>query len=365
MQPDELKPIVYTLWGDTLDMYEWLIGRSIAFYQPGTEPNGTYLNKTVVDDIFLWGEKYRTSPPVFAKLPLHDNIILNNTGHYGRKAVYLLGASTDTRYTLCSVKVFQSPLCSTQYKASTGGDSIESICPPSGREEPNPDDDWQYIKQLSPDQQKSWNSDLTISKDWPATAGSSWANGLMLDGGLFDSNNSLSWALTQLMLKSAKLPLDRPSFAEAIAVLASGSLLMASQGMGFRPDWNSSTSFPEGQMQYFNSTILAQEYTSGGADNPVARGFYAVLFVAFLLNILCLVYFVYQNGLVTDFSEPLNLFALAINSPPSAVMAGSSATGPSSKQAREKWFIDSSGAHLVLESHRDQDDSEESVETEP
>lgn len=102
------------------------------------------------------------------------------------------------------------------------------------------------------------------------------------------------------------------------------------------------------QTQYFNATLIAQQYASGGVDNP-SKAWMVILFLVFLMNIFVLVYFMLHRGLVTDFSEPPNLFALAVNSPPSQALAGSCGGGPEGKQYLVNWFVNHEGEHLYME----------------
>jgi hypothetical protein len=67
------------------------------------------------------------------------------------------------------------------------------------------------------------------------------------------------------------------------------------------------------------------------------------------MNIFVLIYFLLHRGLVTDFSEPPNLFALAVNSPPSHLLAGSCGGGPEGKQYMVNWFVNTEGDHLYME----------------
>jgi hypothetical protein len=351
MNQDELAPIVYAEWPNTtVNATEWSTGKGLGFYQPGNQINGTYLNRTVVDDLFGWGEKFETSPPVFAKLPLAYNTLMNHTGAFGRRAVYLLGRSPSSDqtadYTLCSLKSYNTAFCPTRFNSSASGDTIESLC-----------------RERQPNLQLPLkNEPSDASAYWPYLA-AEWANSLSLNSGLEDGQASIARLLTEMALQSPKLPMDRPSLAEALAVLASGMLLMASEDTPFVSKWNHSIDILHpGQYEYMDATLLAKEYTSGSGGVLAASAFYAVLAATFLLNLLCLGYFIFHNGLVTDFSEPFNLFALAINSPPSAMMAGSSSSGPSTKQVHEKWFIDTQGDDLVLGSYRDHDNVEEIVE---
>src|SRR5690242_6502606 len=102
------------------------------------------------------------------------------------------------------------------------------------------------------------------------------------------------------------------------------------------------------ETQYFNATLIAQQYASGGVDNP-SKAWMIILFLVFLMNIFVLFYFIFHRGLVTDFSEPPNLFALAVNSPPSQALAGSCGGGPEGKQYKVNWFVNHEGEHLYME----------------
>lgn len=104
----------------------------------------------------------------------------------------------------------------------------------------------------------------------------------------------------------------------------------------------------EAQPQWFNASVRAQQYASGGVD-AVSQGWIIILLLVFLMNIFVLIYFLVHRGLVTDFSEPPNLFALAVNSPPSHLLAGSCGGGPEGKQYSVNWFVNTEGDHLYME----------------
>jgi hypothetical protein len=348
MTEKELAPVVYTQWNDNKLVPEDWPAKALAFYQPGNIVNGTYLNKTVVDDIFEWGEAYQTSPPVFPSLPIAYNTVLNDTGVWGRNAIYLLGQGSSNNYALCSVKVFQTPYCSTEYNASQVGATLEAKCDDSPHA--NVTNSMRYIDSL-------WNAtsgSSTIVKDWVEIA-QEWATSLSLGSGISDANASNSRLLTQFMLTDNEtLNKAEPSMAEALAVMASSTLLMSWQDTPFVQFYNyTNNMISPPERQWFNALLRAQEYASGGSGEPATRTFYVVLLAAFIINILCLVYFISQNGLVTDFSEPMNLFSLAVNSPPSDVMAGSCATGPRGKQYRAAWYVKAIGEHLYMENKID------------
>lgn len=111
----------------------------------------------------------------------------------------------------------------------------------------------------------------------------------------------------------------------------------------------SSSALETPHYQYFNASIRAQQFASGGVFQ-YQRGFYVVLFFVFITNALVLVYFLLNDGLVTDFSEPQNLFSLAVNSPPSHLLAGSCGCGPKGDQYIVNWSVNQEQEHLYMES---------------
>jgi hypothetical protein len=104
----------------------------------------------------------------------------------------------------------------------------------------------------------------------------------------------------------------------------------------------------EPQTQWFQSKIKSREYASGGVDDA-SKGWLVVLISTFLLNVVVLVYFIQQPGLVTDFSQPPQLFALALNSPPTRAFAGSCGGGPEGKEYKIYWSVGSEGGHAYIE----------------
>lgn len=110
---------------------------------------------------------------------------------------------------------------------------------------------------------------------------------------------------------------------------------------------NASLESPE--FHFFNASLRAQQYASGGVESAGARAWVIVLILVFLMNVFVLGYFLFHRGLVTDFSEPPNLFALAVNSPPSHALAGSCGGGPEGKQYSVNWFVNHEGSHLFME----------------
>ncbi|KAF2201942.1 hypothetical protein GQ43DRAFT_16992 [Delitschia confertaspora ATCC 74209] len=340
---DELKPIVYKEWTEEpVNITSWPL-------QAARLDATTLNNDTVVDELFGWTKQgMYDRPPVFAKIPEAFNTIMNHTSYpWGRDAIYLLGAGgADTKsnrtgeYVLCQLKVSMTPHCSTRYNATSSGGTMEAIC-----EQEN--DEFAYIK--------SYTNATGVAKvpDW-RDVGFDWANSLSLNTGIMDGAASNSRLLTQLMLqKDASgeydLSLALPSPAEALAVMSGCTLLMSAQDSPFVDFWNYTVPTLETpSTQYFNASILEQQYASGSADTT-SRAFIPVLLLVFLMNIFVLLYFLFHHGLVTDFSEPPNLFTLAVNSPPSHLLKGSCGGGPEGKQFVVNWFVNTEGDHLYME----------------
>lgn len=93
-----------------------------------------------------------------------------------------------------------------------------------------------------------------------------------------------------------------------------------------------------GVYEPFNATLASQQYASG-ATAPWQKMFYVVLVLVFITNVFCLVYFILASGIVTDFTETQNLFALAVNSRNSKGLAGSCGSGPKDAQLTVPWHI--------------------------
>jgi hypothetical protein len=135
--------------------------------------------------------------------------------------------------------------------------------------------------------------------------------------------------------------------------MAGNTLLLSKIDAGFYHFWPfQNTSLEPGSYQQFNASITSQQYTSGIIPNQRWQGvFYLVPFLAFVTNVFCLVYLLLLAGLVTDYSEPQNLFALAVNNPPSGSMSGSCGAGPEGGQLSVYWHVkqDVSGHFYIQE----------------
>jgi len=141
--------------------------------------------------------------------------------------------------------------------------------------------------------------------------------------------------------------------AEALAVMAGCTLLASAIDTPFVEFWNYSTPSPniltDPQYQYFNALVRAQQYASGGTEK-YQKAFYIILFAVCFMNMAVLVYFLMHRDWYTDFSEPTNLFSLAVNSPPSKHLAGSCGGGPAGEQFRVPWKLNQDGGHVFVES---------------
>lgn len=161
-----------------------------------------------------------------------------------------------------------------------------------------------------------------------------------LNGGVYNNNASNARIISQLALQEPKLPRTLPSMAEALAVYASSTLVIGSINTPFKHYWDYEEPIlsDPGPLQAFNASIRTQQYTSGHVSDWQSV-FYVVLILVFAINLFCLVYFILRSGLVTDFTEPQNLFALAVNSPPSVQLKGSCGGGPEKRDLMVPWRV--------------------------
>lgn len=321
----ELNPLVYTSWANhTINDGLWPDGYDL----PDTK---TWLdqNKTGLDEIFEWGGKYSRQRPMFAKYPLPFNSIVNSSKTLS-DTIYLLATTEAGTFTICSVRGFLTPDCSTEYRASVSGGSLTTNCEDST-------DELSYHRS----DPKATNG--VLNKDWINVA-IPWSNAISLNDGLVDGNASNARLLTQLILAEPVLDAFVPSIAEALAVLSGCTLLLSTLDAPFIHIWNYSdidATLGDPQYQAFNATLNFRDYASGGTQ-PWQNLFYIVLFVIFVTNVVCLAYLALCRGLVTDFIEPQNLFILSLNSSASKSVGGS----PEKEQLGTSWIIKQSEQDL-------------------
>ncbi|KAK3956121.1 hypothetical protein QBC32DRAFT_331997 [Pseudoneurospora amorphoporcata] len=346
MTGKELAPLVYTAWpranltnaelkGEVTGGLNWL--NDVPRYD--WAPNETqWLNRTDVDDIFRWGPDYHRRPPVFQRYPSEYNVIINATVQgstnwtYKSGSVYTLVNNNFTPdYTLCEIRSWLSINCSTHLNISgTTGAHMSANC----EDESDP---VSYRKSV-PDAVESDEADWK----WLADA---WQLAIYMNSGLTTLNASRDRILTALPLEDHFLPLKTPSLAEVLAALVSPTLISGSIKTPLVNYWppeaiNASLPGMPGWKHEFNASITKQEYTSGSAQEW-QRAFLLILIMGFLLNLFCLVHlFIQLRGRpLTDFTDPANLFALAMNSPPSYQLSGTCGGGPKGTQLDVPWRI--------------------------
>ncbi|KAI8667488.1 hypothetical protein NCS56_00885000 [Fusarium sp. Ph1] len=335
----DLAPLVYTEWpnalvnrtdvGDQVTGWDGWAGEVPQPTKKGGKPE--YLNRTVLDDIFKWGPKYERRPPVFQLYPYDYNLLSNGTV-FEADAIYMLGKSAGNKnYTLCQLRSWVSPNCSTQFNISgTAGANMEAHCE-------DDEDENAYRQSFPPDQ--GWSPP---SLDWKWLA-DQWRLSMDLNGGAVNNNASNARILTQLALHEPKLPSNLPSMAEAVAVYSSALIMISAIDTPFRHYWdykapNNWVENGPGFLQTFNASLITQQYTSGHT-NDWQNIFYVVLVLVFAINLFCLFYFIMRSGLVTDFTEPQNMFSLAVNSPPSYALNGSCGGGPEKRHLVVPWKV--------------------------
>ena len=290
-------------------------------------------------------------------VPLDFNSLHNITvGALGDSNYILIKSAATPDYTLCQLRSWISPSCSTQYNVSgTTGGHLESHCE-------DPTDKLAYLKSV-PTAPLPGQASFVFSTDY-RNVGSEWQLALSLNTGISNANASSSRLLSQLVptfdmsWQTPKLSPIQPSIAEYLSVMAGNTLLLSTIDSTFYHFWDApSTILDPGVYEAFNSTIASQQYTSGPISSWQCM-FYVVLVLVFITNVFCLTYFLLRSGLVTDYTEPQNLFALAINSPPSDRLNGSSGTGPRGEELNVDWHVqnDKQSNHFIIKEGRDRRD---------
>ncbi|KAL0777684.1 hypothetical protein CaCOL14_005337 [Colletotrichum acutatum] len=332
MSPEELEPLVYTEWPIGKVLYDdttvpgQRTGKSDwEKYVPGASET-EWLNRTSVDEIFRWGQDYGRRPPVFPLYPADYNMITNTSVE--SDAIYILTKSASiTDYTLCEMRSWVSPNCSTHFNISgTAGAHMQAHCD-------DPDDTDSYT---------NVHTEVTESTpvtDWRNIA-DQWRLSMDINGGAQNNNASNARILTQFVLQEPQLNPLLPSIAEALAVYASSTLIIGGLNTPFEHYWRHEKMQlgAPGSLDPFNASIRTQEYTSGHSAEW-QKCFYLVLALVFVINVVCLAYLLSRSGLVTDFTEPQNLFALAVNSPPSEQLKGSCGGGPVKRDLVVPWRV--------------------------
>ncbi|KAI0156766.1 hypothetical protein GGR57DRAFT_70286 [Xylariaceae sp. FL1272] len=420
MDADELEPLVYPTWPNARTDETEIPGQKVGVADwsddvPTWETEG--FNKTVVDDIFHWGEQYGRSPPIFPMYPIDFNTITYIPENF-TDPIYVLAKNANiTDYTLCQLQSWETPKCSTEFDVSGTGSYMRAHC-----EDP---EDANAYKRVHPEDTAA----IPVpSGDWKNLA-REWTLAINLNAGLSNSNASNARILTELILNQPRLNPLLPSMAEALAVLATSTLVAGSIGSTFKSNWTYDPELQKGPFEQsfyepFHAEVQTQAYSSAHTESWQGI-FYPILVLVFVLNVLCLAYLIFgtgitpgdakhspnlvskvksrlsssvlfsrkprgvtkestpssdsdsesgidmdpsneepdrntgdktgksANGLVTDFTEPKNLFALAVNSPPSQALAGSCGHGPDAQEMVVPWHVGyaASANHYFFEEH--------------
>jgi hypothetical protein len=351
MTADELAPLIWLEWpenkkNDSISSNH-IPGNYWDSILPGWSPGNTsregwvgWRNKTVVDDLFSFGD--HRIPPVFPKLPMMYNTVLNYSSVWHTDTIYILAAgnaSNQTVYSMCSLSFSTEAGCSTNLKIETQGGKISTDC--------GADNEFAYTSSAASG---------VRSQNWPFVA-QTWATALSFGTGISDGMSSNARLLSQLIPSSASVSTTMPTIAEALAVLAGCTALISSVGAPFNQDWTENPDavptdlFANPEQQGFPASIRMASFQSG-ATMHWQQAFSIVLIAVFLMSAFCLFYFAHLTrvggGLVNDFMDFQNMFSLALHSPADRRLAGTASSGPERHHMREPWFIREDWNHQVF-----------------
>lgn len=146
-----------------------------------------------------------------------------------------------------------------------------------------------------------------------------------LNNGVINASSANVRLLSGTILSKPELQENVPSLAEMLAVFASPLLVDSSLGATYSHEWrhgDANDTFPgPGEPEDIVTSYRFQTYISGWAvEMPMTPGhvyYFIVLATLFVISLICLIHHLCRMGMVTDYTEPQNLFTLAINSPPS------------------------------------------------
>lgn len=312
---------------------------------------------TPIDSIFGWsntpvianGTYYH---PWFEKLPINYNTIANTTRTYwGNPSTYLIAKPPPNQiktndYVICGLRSFVFSNCSTSLFVASSGSELSVHCNSAKTTDP---ETWKpYAATINKTEEAL---PMVVSSPDYESISIEWIKAVGLTSGVHDGNASAERLLTQLVPPYSNdtptvLSPNLPSLAEALCVLSSYTLLLSSTNSPFVHYWDYAYSengiLPQPAEVSFPAILSYRDYASGG-DQEWKGVFYVILAAVFILNtfcLCCLLYYYIRYGEVTDYTEPQNLFALAINSPPSQLLAGACGGGPSSQMLGRKWCVD-------------------------
>ena len=334
---EELANLTYVTWPyskQTFNVTTWATSPPANIPQSPECPHST-----AFDDLFGFSPDFdgsRQRAPIFPKFPLPYNTIVNGTaGAWNYTAIYLVATpppTTETAdYLFCSNKATQYRNCTTKYHAAESGGQLSAHC------DDDPKNTIPYFKSEPLAPLGYWDP------NWKPI-GSKWANSLALGAGIADGQAAIARLLTQMSrgysdesLVPSALDASLPSIGEALGVLASCTLLLSSEHSPFIHYWNYSSdhyalqcgsSLPRLRLRWHSA--LARHLLPGPCCSVCNE---PLLPRIFDLELWC-------DGRVTDYTEPQNLFALAINSPPSSGLSGACGAGPEGDVLAKKWQVD-------------------------
>lgn len=353
MDYDELKPLVYTAWPNANTTMTGVGNQTKAasdlwdIYEVPNITSTEWLNSTAVDDIFGWGEKYGRRPPVFELYPSDSNLYANSTMPWGSSIYFISKSRLMDNYTVCEVHSWPAIQCSTRFDVSgTTGMTLETDCSQdidyypgnSSMYTTNPD---AYVHYMNA------NDTIADSPDWKQII-NGWIISLSLDGGLTNSDASVSRMMTEFALREPQLNASLPSMAEALSSIIVNTLVTSAIDTPFIHYWHyNETILPgRGELVTFPARVRSQEYASWHTEKWQGI-FYIIMTAAFLLNLLCLAYLL-RVGLVKDFLEPTSLFALATASAAALSGARSSRDSMIAKTPEMEKLERKGKGHLVV-----------------
>jgi hypothetical protein len=323
--------------------------------------NDAYPKATTLDHIFGWGPVHAAynHRPTFPRLPKTYEVISNGTtgAPYARSAIYALGKVNMTAteesgtaakpYFLCQMQISQTPYCFTNYQAVAQRTILQAIC-----DEPQPHTQSSRMSYSMED--ATVGADASSRDLLYAALSASLASSLGI--GSSDDESPNARLLSELVRSKKSEPgSERPSLAEALAILSSGIVTQATRDAPFVPFFNYTApgnTLPIGVTQFFNASVRSQQYASGGS-NAFERLFNAVLVGVFVFNLAALVYFVVHKDWYTDISEPTILFSLAVNASPSQQFPAHGASSPKGKDYSVTWVVDQNDGHVCIRESRE------------
>ena len=211
------------------------------------------MDKTAVDEIFGFSGDGRTHP-IFPDLPQTYATLFN----YSAKSdsVYILATSPADYYNLCSLRAELSPRCFTIYDAAATSSLLHTDC--------GTDTSAEYLWPESDGSDGQW------SFEWPEIA-RKWGSALDLNSGLSSEPASASARLLADLIPNSGHPNSSlPSLAEALAVLASNTILTSTIDTPLSLSANYTQGFLSSQVpinQIFHAMLSTQVYMSGATSD--------------------------------------------------------------------------------------------------